>query len=135
VQSYDGLAVTAGSKLDYACDYRNTGRAPIYMGPRTTDEMCMLIGSFYPADPRTSRCLDEASPRYGGEWIGQGTATCQQAMGCVQQAQGDFAAITDCMLAASPSVSRESSDFLRCFLAAPDPPTGCGPQIQACAAR
>lgn len=134
VQDYEGLTVKAGSVLDYHCDFRNTGSTPVYMGPRTTDEMCMLIGSYYPADPRISNCLDETG-ELGGEWIGQGTATCGQTLGCIQQAQGSFPAITDCMLKASPSVSRESSDLLRCLATATDPAAECGPQIQACAAR
>jgi len=138
VKQYDAFTVKAGSKLDYYCDYRNTGDTPVYMGPRTTDEMCMLIGSYYPADPRTSRCLDEAGELPGGEWIGDGAATCQQTLGCIQQAQG-LPGITDCMLAASPTVSRQSSELLRCFFAArfagKDPATMCGPQIQACLAH
>ncbi len=135
VQDYEGLTVKAGSVLDYHCDFRNTGGTPVYMGPRTTDEMCMLIGSYYPADPRISNCLDETGKTLAGEWIGQGTATCQQTMGCLQQAQGRLPAVTDCMLAASPSVSRESSDLLRCTIGATDPLTQCAPQIQACAAK
>ncbi len=134
VRSYEGLTVKAGSKLDYYCDFRNTGGTPVYMGPRTTDEMCMLIGSYYPADPRTANCLDETGLKPGGDWVGQGTATCQQTMGCIQQAQG-LPGITDCMLAASPAVSRESSELLRCFFGATDPLAECGPQIQLCAAR
>jgi hypothetical protein len=134
VKSYDGLTVKAGSKLDYYCDYRNTSGTPIYMGARTTDEMCVLVGSYYPADPRTSTCLDESGKILGGDWIGQGTATCQQTMVCVEQAQ-DLRAITDCMLAASPSVSHESADMLRCLLRSGDPLTECGPKLQACAAH
>jgi hypothetical protein len=134
VQSYDALTVKAGSKFDFSCDYRNTGGTPIYMGFRTTDEMCVLIGSYYPADPRTSTCLDESGQLFGGEWIGQGTATCKQTMDCVQQAQG-LPAVTDCMLAASPSVSYESSALLSCLYRTQDPATACSPQIQACAAR
>ena len=135
VRDYEGFTVKAGSKIDYYCDYRNTGGAPIYMGPRTTDEMCVLFASYYPADPRTATCLDEAGGILGGEWIGQGTATCQQTMGCMLQAQGRLPAITDCMLAASPDVSRESSELLRCVTVAKDPQAECGPQIEACAAR
>ena len=136
VKSYEGFTVKQGSKLDYYCDFRNTGSTPVYMGPRTTDEMCMLIGSYYPADPRTANCLTEQGGLAGGEWIGQGTASCQQTLGCIQQAQAQgLPAITDCMLAASPAVSRESSDLLRCFFSAADPLTQCVPQIQACAAR
>jgi hypothetical protein len=134
VKTYEGLTVPAGSVLDYQCDYRNTGDTPIYQGTRTTDEMCMLIGSYYPADPRTANCQGEHGELAGGEWFGQGTATCQQTMGCIQQAQG-LPAITDCMLAASPTVSRESSELLRCFISSTNPLTECGPQIQTCAAR
>jgi hypothetical protein len=133
VQDYEDLTVKAGSVLDYHCDFRNTSGTPVYMGPRTTDEMCMLIGSYYPADPRISNCLDETG-KIGGEWIGQGTATCQQTLGCIQQAQGHLPAIIDCMLAASPTVSRESSELLSCFAGATDPAAECGPQIQTCAA-
>jgi hypothetical protein len=135
VQRYEGLTVKAGSKLDYHCDYRNTSGTPIYQGVRTTDEMCMLIGSYYPAEPRTSLCLDETGTLPGGEWIGQGAASCEQTMGCLQAAQGQLPVITDCMLAASPTVSRESSELLRCFMGAQDPLTQCLPQIQACAVR
>jgi hypothetical protein len=135
VKPYDALTVKAGSKIDYSCDYRNTGSTPTYMGPRTTDEMCALIASYYPADLRTSFCLDESGKPFGGDWIGQGAATCRQTMACMEQAQGSFTAITDCMLAASPSVSHESSELFRCFSRAQDPLVECGSQIQACAAR
>jgi len=133
VQRYDDLVVPAGASLDYYCDYRNTTGASIYQGPRTTDEMCMLIGSYYPADPRTANCLDESGTRPGGDWIGNGSATCAQTLQCMQGAGNNFQAITDCMLAASPAVSRPSSDVLRCFAVAADPATECAAQIAACA--
>ena len=134
VQDYEHFTVKSGSKIDYYCDYHNAGSTPVYMGPRTTDEMCMLFASYYPADPRTASCLDESGGFFGGEWIGQGTATCKQTMDCLQQAQG-VPAMTDCMLAASPSVSRESSELLRCLVRTEDPQIECGPEIQACAVR
>lgn len=134
VQSYEGFEVTAGSTLEYHCDYRNTEARSIYQGPRSTDEMCMLIGSYYPADPRTANCLDPAGQLPGGDWIGQGTATCQATLGCLQGAQGGLPAVTDCMLAAKPEVAHEASEALRCFMAATDPVAECGPQIQACGA-
>jgi hypothetical protein len=133
VDSID-LSVTAGSKLDYYCDYRNTESRHVYQGPRSSDEMCMLIGSYYPADPRTANCLDESGMLPGGDWIGQGAATCQQTMGCLQGAGGELAAITDCMLAAKPEVSVELSAALRCFMSAANPLTECSAQIQTCSA-
>ncbi|HWO23766.1 MAG TPA: hypothetical protein VNO30_33725 [Kofleriaceae bacterium] len=134
VSSYQDFSVKAGSMLDYRCDYRNTGTTPIFQGPRTTDEMCVLTGAYYPADPRTSFCLDETGKLPGGEWIGQGTATCLETMRCLQEAPG-FAAQTSCMLSASPTVSRETSELLRCFMGATDPVSQCVPQMQTCAAR
>jgi hypothetical protein len=134
VQAYDDFTVKAGSVLDYHCDYRNTGSTPVYQGLRTTDEMCMLVGSYYPADPRTANCLDPTGKLPGGEWIGQGTESCAQTLGCLNAATG-LPAMTDCMLAASPAVSRESSELLRCFLGAKDPLDQCNEQILACAAR
>ena len=134
VDSID-LVVHAGSKLDYYCDYRNSETRDVYQGPRSTDEMCMLIGSYYPADPRTANCLDETGTLPGGDWIGQGTATCQQTLGCVQGAGGELAAITDCVVAAKPEVSGEISAALRCFMRASNPVAECGAQIQACSAK
>ena len=136
VQRYDAFTIPAGSQIDYFCDYRNTGGTPVYQGPRTTDEMCSLAASYYPADPRTAFCLEESGRALSAEWIGQGTATCQQTMGCLQEAVSkDLPAITDCMLAASPTVSAESSALLRCMFRAQNPLTECGVELQACAAR
>jgi hypothetical protein len=133
VQHYDNLTVPAGSTLDYHCDYRNTTGTSIYQGPRTTDEMCMLIGSYYPADPRTANCLDPSGELPGGDWVGNGTATCAATLGCIQQAQG-LPDITDCVLAAdpSPAVSHATSELVRCMFGARDLAAECGAQIQAC---
>ncbi|HWO26314.1 MAG TPA: hypothetical protein VNO30_46620 [Kofleriaceae bacterium] len=131
---YESLHAKAGSVLDFSCDYRNTEDRRVYMGLRTTDEMCVVTGTYYPADPRISSCLDETGKVFGGDWIGEGTATCQQTMDCLAQAQG-LSATADCMLAASPAVSHESSEVFRCFLRAQEPELECGLQIQACAAR
>ncbi len=129
-----GVAVAAGSRLDYHCDYRNDEDRTVYQGARTSDEMCMLIGSYYPADPRTSNCLD-AEGGIGGEWVGNGTATCAATMACIEAAVGgDLAPLIDCMDAASPSVAPESSALMACFMNLGDP-AQCQAQIAACAAR
>ena len=135
VSSLDGMVVKAGSKLDYFCDYRNTEARNVYQGPRSTDEMCMLIGSYYPADPRTANCLDETGALPGGDWIGQGSASCQDTMGCLQGAGGRLDVVTDCVQASKPEVSVELSAALRCFMSAQNPFADCGPQIQACSAK
>ena len=141
-RSFDGgLRVSAGSSLEYYCDYQSSEARTVYQGPRSTDEMCMLIGSYYPADQRTANCLDDSGQNLAGEWIGEGTATCAETMTCVLGI--DFTdpeldvlePITDCMLAADPSVSRESSDFMLCLFSSDDPASDCGPQIEACQAK
>lgn len=131
VQPYTNLQVKAGQKIDYRCDYRNSSNRSIYQGPLTTDEMCLLIGSYYPADTRTTLCLNEAGTRSGGEWIGGGTATCEQAMTCLKGAT-TLQAQTDCVLNASPNVSRQISNVFSCFSTAKTPQTECADQILAC---
>jgi hypothetical protein len=134
VQSYENFTVRAGQTLDYYCDYRNTGTTPVFQGPRTTDEMCMLIGSYYPADPRTANCTDASGQLPGGDWVGQGTATCAATLGCLQNA-GALEAVTSCVLAADAAVSHEVSELVRCFISKADPSTECGAEITACAAK
>ncbi|HVK75090.1 MAG TPA: hypothetical protein VM734_17295 [Kofleriaceae bacterium] len=138
VKRFDGgLAVAAGSTLDYHCDYTNAEARDVYQGPRTTDEMCMLIGSYWPADPRISNCTDEVGG-LGGEWIGNGTATCAATFTCLQAAfpRPDLIpALTDCMVAADPAVSAEASAVLRCFANQADPGAACQAEIAACTAR
>ncbi len=128
-----GLHVAAGAQLDYWCDYHNAETRAVYQGARTTDEMCMLIGSYYPADPALSNC-QTADGRIAGEWIGNGTATCAETFACLQGA-GDLHAVTDCMDAASPAVSRSSSALVACFASQADPATACTAQIAACQAE
>jgi hypothetical protein len=131
----DGMMVKAGAKLDYFCDYRNTESRTVYQGPRSSDEMCMLIGSYYPPDPRTANCTDETGKLPGGDWIGQGTATCAESMQCLQTSQGAISVVTDCVMASKPEVSVELSAALRCFMSATNPFAQCGPQIDACSVK
>lgn len=129
------LAIAAGSAFDYHCDFDHGEDRTVYQGTRSTDEMCMLIGSYWPADPRISNCLD-AEGGMGGTWIGEGEATCAQTWTCLQGAFGApdaLRAITDCMVVARPEVAAESSALLRCFANGGDP-GACAAQIAACEA-
>ena len=132
-----GFQIAAGSSLDYWCDYSNAEPRDVYQGPRSTDEMCMLIGSYYPADPRTSACLDADGAKLAGEWVGNGKASCAETMDCVQKApQSDnLHAITDCMLAASPDVSKEASAALLCASGSDNPSEDCAAEFSACMAK
>jgi hypothetical protein len=135
------LEVPAGASLEYYCDYQNSEARQVYQGPRSTDEMCMLIGSYYPADQRIANCQAEDGEQFAGEWIGQGRATCAETMDCVlgidfEQYEGDevLQPMSDCMVDADPAVSEESSAFLLCLFGAADPVTECADQIAACQA-
>jgi hypothetical protein len=52
----EGVKIPKGSAIDYRCEYMNTEDRDIFQGSRSTDEMCMAIGSYYPAEPATSAC-------------------------------------------------------------------------------
>lgn len=135
VAQFDGgMQVAAGEELEYWCDYDNGEDRVVHQGPRTTDEMCMLIGAYYPADPRTSNCLT-ADGGLGGEWVGQGTATCAASWQCMLAAFQSSAlvdGVSDCIAAADPAVSAPLSAALRCVANSDDPLSTCAPEIDAC---
>ena len=146
LNSGEGIEIKAGSMIDYHCAYTNTLDHAIFQGPRTTDEMCMLIGSYYPVDRATSSC--SADPKrapqtktLGAEWVGSGTATCAESAKCFQAAQTSdmkqsFENIMGCVTASDPAVSKELSDALRCIFVSSqdgkDAQTVCASQIAAC---
>jgi hypothetical protein len=130
------LQLKAGEVIDYHCDYTNPENRVVYQGARSTDEMCMLIGSYYPADRATAQCED-AQGHLAGEWVGNGTATCAATWTCIKAAsQGKddgLAPIIDCVDAASPDVAAESSALLRCVMA--KGAAACGTEVAACEAK
>lgn len=132
-----GLQVSAGSRLEYYCDYTNPGAEDVNQGPRSTDEMCMLIGSYYPADQATANCLNSAG-EFAGEWVGDGTATCAQSLDCVGAAfaaGGDLLPeLSKCMMAADPAVAAEISRAALCIFGATEPETECSQEIADCQA-
>lgn len=146
VKDLGGLKVSAGEWLDYTCEYKNTEAREIFQGARSTDEMCMLIGSYYPADPATANCLDDPNlpvdqNSIGGEWVGNGQATCAQTFDCIQQALGknSFEAMMSCVTASDPAVSPEMSAAIRCmfksFGQGKDPAMSCPMEFGACQAK
>jgi hypothetical protein len=71
--------VPAGSYIRYYCDYDNTlGNQEYIQGPSAANnEMCMFIGTYYPAMP-----LDDEEC-YSGDTFGSGTATCLETVDCL----------------------------------------------------
>jgi len=152
IKSFEGgLQVKAGEVLDYHCDYRNAEERDVFQGPHSTDEMCMLLGSYYPADPATSYCsadperpLETAS--LGAEWVGTGAASCAASMSCVQRAlsagadafspgKEAFKDLVTCVVDSDPAVSKELSSFVRCAMLSEDSERACSAEISACATR
>lgn len=138
-----GKSIKAGSVIDYHCDYKNPEQRDVYQGPRSTDEMCMAIASYYPADPMTSHCAIEGTDplktgNLGADWVGNGDKTCAQTMGCVQGAFGGdkvFEEITKCVLDAAPDKAEVVSDAVRCLFTHQDPLSECQTEFSTCQAN
>lgn len=134
----EGLKIAKGSAIDYHCDYKNNEDRNIYQGARSTDEMCMGIGSYYPAEPATSACAlfgVDGTRNLGGEWVGNGVATCADTMGCVQEAQSKEDALQQimlCVMDSDPAKSKEVSDALRCFATHENPLGACQAEFSVC---
>lgn len=135
------LDIASGSRLEWSCDYTNTENHDIYQGSRSTDEMCMLIGSYYPRDDRTGFCMRDKQAFFGAQWsIGQGSASCGDSLGCFSKVgesasdgKDQIAKLTECLMAAEPSVSAPLSSALGCLIAAgEDGIAACGSEIADC---
>jgi hypothetical protein len=113
-----GLQIKAGQILDYDCNYNNTESRDIMQGFSTKDEMCMLVGPYYPLDHNLENCRDEQG-RFQGTWVGHGTASCMDTMQCLNTAkpisvdQGD--AFYGCVLNSCPGAAAQVSNLVRCF--------------------
>lgn len=132
-----GLAISAGSKIDYHCQYDNPNPDDVFQGPRTSDEMCMFIGAYYPATQGASFCsYDQDAPiatqQIGAEWVGSGTKSCAEGLLCLQSSfGGGLKSITGCVQDVRPEDAAPFSDALGCIFAngAQEP---CQAQIDTC---
>lgn len=131
-----GMPVSKGQAFDYYCDYQNSEGHDIYQGPRTTDEMCMLIGPYWPANVNQSNCLDDKG-NLAGEWVGNGATTCTDTWACIVDTfdKDDVVSrIADCIDAADPAISAEVSAALNCVIKE-QALEGCEAPIAACNAK
>lgn len=136
----EGLAVEAGTRIEYFCGYQNAEDRTVWQGPRSTDEMCMFIGSYWPVRPETSLCATDPADvqntqNLAAEWVGNGDSTCGQTLACIQtiDPEEDFLhGLTDCILASDPGESKYVSDGVRCLLTHANPVEDCEAEIQAC---
>ncbi len=142
-----GLDVVAGSRIEWSCEYANDGALadrPVYQGLRSTDEMCMFIGSYYPRNDRLGFCRsgDTFATRWlAARWsLGTGTATCAQSLACVGRgvekgAAAPTAVITDCLIASSPSVAEPLSRAIACLTEAGFAANSCSAEVDACSTQ
>jgi Copper type II ascorbate-dependent monooxygenase, C-terminal domain len=112
------LQIKAGQTIDYRCEYQNSEARTINQGLSTKDEMCMLIGPYYPRNEALEKCTSDKGV-YDATWIGSGTATCSDSLGCLAgaKAQGD---VYGCVVNSCPGSSNELSAFLRCQMSEGD---------------
>ena len=118
-----GKLIPAGSSFDYHCDYKNPESHDIRQGPSTKDEMCMLIGSYYPRNREIENCQKAT-------WYGDGNKSCNSQLGCAVAAlgSGDFNNVIDCVSASCSSVGKQLTDALFCVFE--QSATGCRAQCQ-----
>ena len=113
-----GMQIKAGSTLNYHCNYRNDEDRTIVQGATTKDEMCMLIGVYYPRDAKTELCSPDGTYdnfSLAGTWYGQGgTNTCGQALVCTQAATTEESSYA-CLLGACRSATPALDDVAKCF--------------------
>jgi hypothetical protein len=121
------LQVKAGDAIDSRCDYQNPEARDVVQGSTTKDEMCVLIGPYYPRSPGLGNCLDE-SGFPAQTWIGSGAATCAETLGCFEQAEL-FHDRFRCVVNSCEGVATEVSDVVRCQMT-----QGYGACADACGA-
>lgn len=104
-----GKQVKTGGFLDYRCDYSNPESHTIVQGPSTKDEMCMLIGSYYPRHDETAFCADPTI-------IGSGTKSCGESLQCSRNAlaTGNFEAFFGCVIDSCPAAADPLNEAVRC---------------------
>lgn len=108
------LEVKAGEALDYRCEFKNNEDRDIAQGATTKDEMCMLIGPYFPRSPAYENCATEEG-YYAPTWFGSGKSTCSEAFSCINSTpNGDNAARYGCVVNSCASVGPQLSEALAC---------------------
>jgi hypothetical protein len=89
------MQLAAGTSIDYFCEFKDTTGTAVMEGPsKDTNEMCMLIGMYWPRlDFGHELC---AAPGSGS--VFDGTQTCGQTLGCMQNAGADALTAEQCIV-------------------------------------
>jgi hypothetical protein len=77
------LELTAGSTVEFGCDYRNDSASPVIEGTSgERDEMCVLVGGYWPKlSAEAELCLADGSGP-----VLDGARTCKQSVDCMVDA-------------------------------------------------
>jgi hypothetical protein len=137
------LHLAGGTWIDYECSYRDTTGIAVMEGQnKTENEMCMLIGAYW---PRMDLGHEFCAARGSGS-VFSGTASCGQTLGCMQSATSALAAeqcaVNTCEKSSSALGAFQSCVFQQCITtgACTGPDCGacgaqrCGAAIDACIA-
>lgn len=111
------LLLAAGSAVETRCDYASTEDRDVFWGLTSADEMCQLIGPYFPRDEGLETCRDEAG-EIAATWIGEGDSTCAEAWACMKAAdpREDRDTHASCIVSTCPEVAEEVSAVARCQL-------------------
>lgn len=106
------LEMSAGQTVEFHCDYANADPTAIVSGgSKTKNEMCLLIGSYYPKiDFPFEFCMGPGSgPVYDG------SNSCSDTFGCFASS-GNVSSVEaqECVTRTCPASSQAFNDFFAC---------------------
>jgi hypothetical protein len=132
------MTLQVGQQIDFECNYQNDGDTTVIQGlSAVTNEMCVLIGAYYPRDTKFETCSTDGdfdNPSTAATYTGTGTATCFATLQCIEGAM-DSATFFGCVVNSCPGVASQMSAFLDCIRSAPsgaDINQVCATQIGNC---
>jgi len=127
------LHFTAGTHIRTHCSYLGDAHDVIQGQDKNDNEMCMFIGYYYPqlppdTAPLFENCVQDSFAGGVGDQFGTGTATCSQALTCIQSCPAsdapDFAdgridigkCWQSCLVDSCPTASEPLNVFLGCVV-------------------
>jgi hypothetical protein len=117
VESYHPfLMLRAGETLETRCDYENPEARAIVYGPRSSDEMCQLIGPYFPRDPKFEACAN-AQGEFAAQWVGHGLSDGVKTHDCLCGSPVGSPEYVACVFDACPAIADRVSAVVRCELA------------------
>lgn len=130
-----GKALSAGQRIDYRCRYENGENRTVVQGLKTSDEMCMLVGTYYPRDRQLELCaLDDSfwTSDLAAVHVGSGTVGCAETEACLRAVpMGDTGeGIARCIEASCPKIADPLGAYERCRME--KSPEACGAELAVC---